>query len=288
MMSKELANIASQELSLLNENLVVKADRHIIRKYNDFVTAVESGEVIIEDSLPIEFLRSIKHNYKISSLTNIKYKLRKAIVKHFDNCSLTETERQVLIFRIETEFKKIKTGSADCAVQKHDVLSRDDLNILFEKAGTKTGLIIQALYQTACRVSELINIKLKDAHVVTDEAGRQVMSIKVLGKGSKERRVYMSVELFDAIKKSYNSGRFLFGKKKTITRKNVNMLLSRAGRFIGRHINPHLLRHTFATLNIDSLGLSKVSKYLGHSDTSTTAKYYLHGHATSNDIALCW
>jgi integrase len=271
------------ELTKLNESLVKAGDKHLIKKYNNFIDQVEKDNIIITESLPVEFMESIKHNYKLSSFRIMSYKLKNAIIKHYATMRLSENERQLLTYQIKEEFKKVKTGKSKEHIEDHEILTIEDIQIIEHKAGYKTGLIVKALYQTACRISELINIKLSDCQVVN----KSQIAIKIIGKGKKERTVFINSNLFEEIKNAYQSEKYLFGKK-PLSRFTVNNLLKLASKYINKHINPHMLRHTFASLNISKLGLSAISKYLGHSDTSTTARYYLHGKAGADQIANCW
>lgn len=110
--------------------------------------------------------------------------------------------------------------------------------------------------------------------------------IKVIGKGNKEGTFYMSIDLFQAIRQAYKGKTYLFETKdKVISRMTAYTLIKRAGSKIGRpDISCHTLRHSWASLSIDVLGLAKVSGYLRHASQDTTAKYYLHGKAEMPEI----
>lgn len=170
-------------------------------------------------------------------------------------------------------FKGIKTGRASIKVLKEQTLSEDELKEMIVKAGEKTGLIIRALYESACRISELVNIRLDDC--VPVKGG---VKIRVLGKGSKERFVFMKAETVKAIKKAYKGETYLFEVEgKPLSRLTAYTLIKRMGARIGRaDIHPHTMRHSFATNRLMELGIDSIGAYLGHSDPSITAKYYLH------------
>ena len=185
--------------------------------------------------------------------------------------------------RIEDHFRSIKTGKPDISVMENKILSKAELKELIAVSGVKTGLIIQALYQTACRVSELVNVQIKDCRI--SGAG---VTIRILGKGKKEGLVYMTKDLFDNLKKAYkvNKNRpYLIGGHRPLSRLTVHRLIKRAGVHIGRpDIHPHTLRHSWASLSIEGLGLSKTSAYLRHSNLTTTTRFYLHGKPEMADI----
>ena len=199
----------------------------------------------------------------------------KALLKN-ERLSLSESAK------LDTFFKSIKTGTRDASISQDDVLTPDELSALIKQSGKKTGLIIRALFETACRVSELSNIKLSNCKRKPD--GVEIM---ILGKGQKEGFCFMPLELFEEIRRTFNGQKFLFetSHEKAISRKTIHVLIKRAAAKIGRtDIHAHTLRHTWATLSINNLGLSKVSKYLRHSSADITARYYLHGQATLKEI----
>lgn len=183
--------------------------------------------------------------------------------------------------QVETFFKDIKTGKPDTAISTDKTLSREELKRLIEVSGYKTALIIRALFSTAGRISELCNIELKDCEIRKDG-----VIIRIFGKGSKEGQVYMTIDLFNSIREAYQGERYLFEVNgKPLSRKTVNTLLKRAGEKIDRpDVHPHMVRHSWASLSLPTLGLPKVSGYLRHSSPDVTAKYYVHGRASMSEI----
>jgi len=136
--------------------------------------------------------------------------------------------------------------------------------------------MIELLYATGVRVSELVNIKLNDI-----DFNRRV--IRVIGKGSKERLVPFGEKAFIALN-NYLALRenritkeiFLSNRGTGITRisfwNRVKFYLNRCGLSI--EISPHTLRHAFATHILNrGADLRSVQMLLGHSDLSTTQIY---------------
>lgn len=156
------------------------------------------------------------------------------------------------------------------------------------KEGIRDSLILEILYSTGIRVSELVNIKFNDVSLSNK-------TIIVNGKGSKQRIVYFGekcgkkLELY--MKKSYNefnvnNAEYLLlsktGKKLNdrIVRKIIDKASSIAG--IKMKISPHVLRHTFATHMLsDGADLRTVQELLGHENLSTTQIYT---HLTNEEI----
>jgi len=153
------------------------------------------------------------------------------------------------------------------------LLNSPDLNIQIER---RDKAMIEVLYATGIRISELTNLKLTDLDV-----NRSVL--KVFGKGSKERLVPFgekaaeSINLYLKDRKDLKSKEiFLSNRGTKISRgafwQRIKIYIKRANLKIS--ISPHTLRHAFAThlLNRDA-DLRSVQILLGHSDLSTTQIY---------------
>ena len=132
-----------------------------------------------------------------------------------------------------------------------------------------------ALYSSGFRLSELINLKVKD--IDFNEGVGWVRK----GKGSKDRMVIVSKTLLKELKKfvkdkDKNEYIFTNNKNKPFSPRNIQLILKKAQRKsnIGKNIHPHMLRHSFAThLLEDGVDIRKIQELLGHSDLSTTQIY---------------
>ena len=146
--------------------------------------------------------------------------------------------------------------------------------------GQRDRLLLEMLYATGVRVSELVNIKVSDI----DEAGH---SILVLGKGNKERYVtygdYCS-EILDLylsdgyLKLNTNKSCYLFLNNNggNLTDRGVRYILDRIIKHtsIQKNISPHMIRHSFAThLLNEGADLLSVQKLLGHESIKATQIY---------------
>ena len=182
--------------------------------------------------------------------------------------------------------------------KKEQILPRffyyNELEELFNACDTSTSLgqrnlaILEVLYATGTRVSELINIKLEDINFKEKQ-------IKVLGKGNKERIVFLGEYAVDALQDYLNDG-YLFlnrynldyvflnhlGNK--ITRRGIEDILTKLIKktSIDKKISPHMIRHSFAThLLNEGCDLESVQEMLGHESISATAIYT---HVTDDRI----
>jgi len=246
----------------------------IIRKFNRFCEN-HAGE----DDLLALFLAEMARSKSISTINTYKAALKKAMKIEMSR-SGTDTSHNIAL--LDSIFKDIRTGIPDMKVRQEKTLTRQEVDDLIRVSGRKTGLIVRALYQTAARVSELVNIRIADCR----ESEKGII-IRVVGKGRKARSIYMGCEIYHAIRHAYNGKVFLFETSKgtPLNRRTVHTVIKRSGRKICRpDIHAHTLRHSFATNRLQDLGIDAVSEYLGHSSPEITAKYYLHKSATMEEI----
>lgn len=266
----ELQTISKRELSLtgLTESYqgAVKLFNHFAREYQG------TGDLLKA------FFQEQARVKSVNTLKLYKAGIKKAMQNEMQRQGIDNSR---MLAQLDTVFKSVKTGSPDEGILTEDVLTRDELTELIKRSGEKTSLIISALYYSAARVSELVNIKLSDC----TPTGNGVM-VSVIGKGRKARRFFIPAQVFNSIRSTYQGKTFLFETDgNPLSRFTVHTLIKRAGERIGRpDIHAHTLRHTLATHRIKDLGLSKVSRYLGHKSPSTTAKYYLHGSPSMSEI----
>jgi integrase/recombinase XerD len=146
--------------------------------------------------------------------------------------------------------------------------------------GLRDAAMLELLYATGLRVSELIKVRIDD--LVLD-AG----FLRTIGKGSKERIVPFGEAAKEAILRYLRDGRpefdkfadphlFLSVRGRPMTRQAFWMKIVRHARDAGvrSHISPHVLRHAFATHLLENgADLRSVQMMLGHADISTTQIY---------------
>ena len=148
---------------------------------------------------------------------------------------------------------------------------------LFISSRNKT--IIDFMYSTGCRVSELINIEESDIDI--DDA-----FVRLEGKGSKQRIVPLGskvivnlekyLELRNQFKNIKNNNLFISKSYKKLDRTAVFRIIKSTGVKVGINtsIYPHILRHSAATHMLEGgCDLRTVQEFLGHSSVSTTQIY---------------
>jgi len=146
--------------------------------------------------------------------------------------------------------------------------------------GQRNLLIIRMLYATGVRVSELVNICIKDIDI-------KERTIRILGKGSKERIVVFGNNTREILELYLNNGRYKLSKGNNdylflnkdgnklsdrYVRKIIDDIIFKAS--ITMHVSPHMLRHTFATDMLNNgADLVSVKDLLGHESLNTTSIY---------------
>ncbi|MCB1110440.1 MAG: site-specific tyrosine recombinase XerD [Chlamydiia bacterium] len=162
-----------------------------------------------------------------------------------------------------------------------DILTQEEVELLLAapgegEKGARDRALLETLYATGIRVSELCHLNVHDVGEAT---------IRVLGKGGKERIVpigEVALEAIDAYLGNYRNDRgdrrplFVTKKGRRIDRtfvwKQVKAYAKEVG--ITKKISPHTLRHSFATHLLErGADLRVIQEMLGHADIGTTDRY---------------
>lgn len=163
-------------------------------------------------------------------------------------------------------------------------LTVDEVIKLVEAPGSDNALecrdraILELLYSSGLRVSELVGINLENLDLDT-------MSVKVLGKGNRERLVPLGSKASETIKiylkqrldlKPKDDSLFVNSRGGRLTTRSIDRIIKKYAAIAGipKNISPHVLRHTFAThLLGGGADLRAIQEMLGHQSLSTTQRY---------------
>ena len=147
--------------------------------------------------------------------------------------------------------------------------------------GRRDKLIISMFYETGLRLSELVGLNLKDINLTAQ-------SVKVLGKGNKERivpfgdgllhliNIYIGERAGIQVRETDREALFVSAKGKRLTGSSVRTMVRRQLGLVTeqRKRSPHVLRHTFATTMLNhEANLESVKELLGHEKLQTTEIY---------------
>ena len=136
--------------------------------------------------------------------------------------------------------------------------------------------IVEFTYATGLRVSELVNVNISDLDFYSN-------SLKVVGKGNKERVVLFSdiakyyIQQYLDTRNDNNPALFISNKSpyNRLSQRTIQKIFSEIGKSLHLDISlhPHILRHTFATKLASTADITVVQKLLGHEDINTTMIY---------------
>jgi len=244
------------------------------KRYNSYLKTTRQ----YVDSKSISgFLEQEKAHLAKSSWNVIRQRLKKVIKSQSE---IRNYEKRILVDEI---FYDIKPLRQDKSVV--DYLSYNEVLKLILGSPNHLALIIEFLYKTGSRISELTAVRLIDIRV-----DKQVQ-ITLTGKGSKLRKVFISHTLYNRIRKEFKGLYYLFENSRNhrYDRSNLFKQIRAAGRSIlAKDIHPHLLRHSTANYLLKEQGKSVkfVGRLLGHSNSSITNELYIHESIDADMVDL--
>lgn len=253
------------------------------------------------------YLRDIKHliNYlelkEILKIEQIDLEFLRQFIGYLNELGMAPTSQARIISGIKSFFnyleleQLIKTNPSilletpKTARQLPDTLSVEEVDMLFHginhtsKEGTRNRAILETMYSSGLRVSEVINLKISNLYL-------DIGFIRVIGKGNKERLIPIGDTAIEHIKyylqERYNTPAkpgnddilFLNRRGNALTRVMIFYIIKEAAARanIQKNIHPHTLRHSFATHLIEGgANLRAVQEMLGH-ESITTTEIYTH------------
>jgi integrase/recombinase XerD len=257
----------------LAENTISAYSRDLVR----FIAYLENRNIT-----PIKTSRSVIRDY-LGSLTPDLSKRSQArnvsAIKTFFRFLVSEGKMKENPARLlETPRIQQKLPEVLSLGEVEQLLSQPDITT---PLGQRDRAMLELLYATGLRASELVHLKLLDVNL---EAG----FVKTLGKGSKERMVPFGEMALKALKTYLSDGRkallksghppylFLNFRGKPLSRQGFWKIIRNHGTMAGikKKIKPHGLRHSFASHLLEAgADLRSVQVMLGHADITTTQIY---------------
>lgn len=246
--------------------------RRIVEEFNHWLQGRKLSPLAIRD-----FLLSNGHK-SLATVSLQKQALKKALLQSIGP-RITLAQRA----QLDLLFKEIKVGHIESKVPQSKVLSPEEIETLLENSTERNKLIIRFLSETGVRIAEMLNARLENCTIQ-----KSYVFIKIVGKGMKERTIFIKREFFDEINQEFQGQVFLFesASHRKLDPANVWFSIKQASRAIGRHVHPHMFRHSFATntLLLKGKSLKAISNYLGHSTTAITADMYVHDALKPEDL----
>ena len=245
-----------------------------IYKYLEYMESKNiSSALDISYNNLLDYLKYLDDNkYEVSSLAR-KIVSIKAFHKYLsENYNVVDISTKINTPKFYRKLPNILT------IEEVDNLLDIKLDTPFDY---RNKAMLELMYSSGLRVSELINLELSDIDLNNNY-------VRCFGKGSKERIVpvgeysskYLSIyinEYRDSMKKGYYTEKiFLNNHGKEMTRQGFFKIIKKIAKDkdINKNITPHMLRHSFAThLLNNGADLRTIQEMLGHSSISTTQIY---------------
>lgn len=260
-----------QNIKKYSDNTIINYEIDIDR-YEKFLKINNKKINNIKYKDVLDFISYIKDNHKSTSINRCLSSLRS-----YYNYLLKENIVDANPFKLVNSMKKEKKLPEYFKYNEYvELVNSIDIN---SNLGIRNRCIFEVLLCTGCRCSELVNIKLCDVDLDNRE-------IKVLGKGNKERIVYLGSYAIDSLNMylgvrdelSKKDNKYLFvnhlGNKLTTRgiRDIIDKILLKSS--LNLKITPHTFRHSFATMLLnEGCDLKSVQELLGHVSLSTTSIY---------------
>ena len=251
-------------------------------KYKEYLEINKLNYLKIKYKNISEFLIYLKKSgYKSTTINRIISSL-KSFYNFLENNHYINNNPFNLVSSIKTEKRLPNYFKYDEFIAMIDSIDDNPL-------GIRNKLILELLFATGMRVSEIANIKLKDIDTVNKE-------IKVLGKGNKERIVYFGSYSEEALENYLENSRniLLNGKNSeyllinnnggNLTVRGIRLIIDNIVKkaCIKSKVSPHTFRHTFATIMLnEGCNIKSVQEFLGHASLSTTGIYT---HLTNEEV----
>ncbi len=261
-----------ENIKKYSDNTIINYDLDVT-KFENYLKLKKKKYNSVEYRDVLDFITYLKDNHKSTSINRCLSSIR-SFYNYLIKNNIINSNPFNLVNSISKEKKLPNYFKYNEYVEL--VNSIDISNDL----GVRNKCIFEVLLCTGCRVSELVNIKLNDIDISSNE-------IKVLGKGNKERIVYLGSYAIDSLNDYLKVRSNILGSKTSdylflnhlgnkITTRGIRDIIDKIllKSSTDLKITPHTFRHSFATMMLnEGCDLKSVQELLGHVSLSTTTIY---------------
>ena len=211
------------------------------------------------------FISNLRNNNLSFSSINRKVSVIKNFLKFLQSEKIID---QINLDKFESLKSSKKIPKAITKSQIDEIFN--SLNNSKSRNGKIYTMVLRLMFLSGLRVSEALNIKWSDLNV-------NDFSLNIYGKGSKERKVYLTQEFSKELSNLKSDSIFIFHiKNKSISTRTINKFLKDSFKngIINKSLSSHIFRHSFATTMLENnADIRHIQKLLGHSSISTTEIY---------------
>lgn len=277
---KEALARALQFISSIQDSYTPESDRFVDYLY-EYGISPETIQNYVQE-LEHTVIPGANRKYSAETFNKhvkaIKNRVRRLMKAH--ERSMTGLQRH----QIEEMLKTLPTRRVHSYTKTEDEIpTKEEMQVLLAQAPKRLSLIMEFLLYSGARISEALNIMVGDV-----KKSKGHVSIRLKGKGKKEREVYVPMALYNRILADFDQRNRLYLFQhggKTYNRNAITNEVRRvSGEIIGKKISPHDIRHRIGTDMTKKYGLWSAADYLGHSDIKVTQRYYNSNRVSAKHI----
>ena len=262
MIYEKYLNTYSQYL-ISEKNLSSNTVKNYLIDLNQFFSNNFShSQIDIEFEAFISKLR--KNNLSLSSI-NRKVSVIKNFLKFLQSEKIID---QINLDKFESLKNSKKIPKAITKSQIDEIFN--SLNNSKSRNSKVYTMVLRLMFLSGLRVSEALNLRWSDLNI-------NDFSLNIYGKGSKERKVYLTQDFSKQLSHLKSNSIFIFHiKNKPISTRTINKFLNDSFKngIINKSLSSHIFRHSFATTMLENnADIRHIQKLLGHSSISTTEIY---------------
>ncbi len=259
----------------------------VIKQYLNFLTDcknIKPKDISVnsfDKQIILDFLQYVENDLKCSIKTrNHKLTVVNSFLEYAQ--SVNPIYLDIYLKSKTIKLKKVKQ-------EKMDFLTKEELEIFMKtiniktKSGYKHYVLIALLYEAGLRASELTDLKTSDLFFLNESP-----YIKILGKGNKERIVYLNKDIVSIVNEYIDKFKikdgylFLNHSNEKLTRFSLNKIIKKyfelskkeCPTLVNKNITPHSFRHSKAVhLLMNNTALPIIQRFLGHNSIQTTEIY---------------